>query len=167
MRAHTRRARADGVGRVAAHACRALPAAEREALLALGENAASRRTPASYFAVTNVHLSDLNVAGELDALVARCASPTMRLRGRLDLVGGRLTGPIRRRWLGRVVAELTALDLSQTVSRGAIPRSATASSGSDAGCVERQVKLEAPDSPRGSPPAPMLAARLRRALAGR
>jgi hypothetical protein len=99
-------------------ACRALPAAEREALLALGENAAARRTPASYFAVTNVHLSDLNVEGELDALDALCAFSHLR---ELDLDGGRLTGPIPR-WLGRCFPELTELDLSHNRLSGAIPR---------------------------------------------
>ena len=116
MRAH--RGAPDSWGAWHYVACRALPAAEREALLALGENTAARRTPASYFAVTNVHLSDLNVEGELDALDALCAFSHLR---ELDLDGGRLTGPIPR-WLGRRFPELTELDLSHNRLSGAIPR---------------------------------------------
>ena len=105
-------------------ACRVLPERERAAEASRPENAvAATKTgdaaATTYFAVTNVHLSDLNIEGTFESLL-RGLCPFSHLR-ELDLDGGRLVGSMPE-WLGECFPELQELDLSHNRLEGAIPR---------------------------------------------
>ena len=105
-------------------ACRHLPEAERAEEAAKPRNRAvvsaraASRENAQYFAVTNIHLSDLNIEGTLASLDALCRFRHLR---ELDLDGGRLRGPIPS-WLGECFPHLTELDLSHNRLEGDVPR---------------------------------------------
>jgi hypothetical protein len=101
-------------------ACRVLPERERAAEAARPENAVAANGAGRYFAVTNVHLSDLNIEGTFESLL-RVLCPFSHLR-ELDLDGGRLVGEIPE-WLGECFPRLQELDLSHNQLTGDIPRS--------------------------------------------
>ena len=121
MRPHRRRARL--LGRVAPVACRVLPersAPPRRRVPKRRRRDENRHAAATtYFAVTNVHLSDLNIEGTFESLL-RGLCPFSHLR-ELDLDGGRLVGSMPE-WLGECFPELQELDLSHNRLEGAIPR---------------------------------------------
>ena len=106
-------------------ACRVLPERERAAEASRPENAVAARgegdtgSETTYFAVTNVHLSDLNIEGTFESLL-RSLCPFSHLR-ELDLDGGRLVGAIPE-WLGECFPRLQELDLSHNRLVGGIPR---------------------------------------------
>ena len=105
-------------------ACRVLPERERAAEASRPENAVASEgegdaAKTTYFAVTNVHLSDLNIEGTFESLL-RGLCPFSHLR-ELDLDGGRLVGAIPE-WLGECFPRLLELDLSHNQLDGAIPR---------------------------------------------
>ena len=105
-------------------ACRVLPERERAAEASRPENAVASEgegdaAKTTYFAVTNVHLSDLNIEGTFESLL-RGLCPFSHLR-ELDLDGGRLVGSMPE-WLGECFPELQELDLSHNRLEGAIPR---------------------------------------------
>ena len=117
-------------------ACRVLPENERAAEAKRPENSVVEAFDSSsrnispdkregklnsddtYYAVTNIHLSDLNIEGSFETLL-RVLCPFSHLR-ELDLDGGRLVGPIPE-YLGTCFPKLTELDLSHNNLNGALP----------------------------------------------
>ena len=116
-------------------ACRVLPKRERDAEASRPENAAvsafddgsldtspnrrkRKEKKETYYAVTNIHLSDLNIEGTFDSLLTFLC-PLSHLR-ELDIDGGRMTGPLPE-WLGDCFPKLTELDLSHNNLGGVLP----------------------------------------------